>query len=71
MNTNKLRAQMALHGDTGNTLADALGLSKQRFSQKLNEKNAEFTQSEIMKIKERYGLTADEVDEIFFDIKVS
>lgn len=71
MNTNKLRAKMALHGDTGGTLAKALDLSPQWLSRKLNEKNAEFTQGEIQAIKDRYNLTAEEVDEIFFDIKVS
>jgi len=76
MNTNKLRAKMALYGDTGGTLAKlygdtggtlakALGLSPQWFSRKLNEKNAEFTQGEIQAIKDRYNLTAEEVDEIF------
>lgn len=71
MNTNKLKSKMALFGDTGNTLADALDISPQRFSAKLNEKSAEFTQGEIQIIKERYKLTAKEVDEIFFDKKVS
>ena len=71
MNTNKLRAKMALYGDTGGTLAKALDLSPQWLSRKINEKNAEFTQGEIQAIKDRYNLTAEEVDEIFFDIKVS
>lgn len=38
MNSNKLKAAMALYGDTGNSLASALSLSPQRFSSKLNEK---------------------------------
>lgn len=71
MNTNKLRAKMALFGDTGNTLSQALGISPQRFSAKINDNNAEFTQSEIQIIKDRYNLTAEEVDDIFFDKKVS
>lgn len=71
MNTNKLRARMALYGDTGGALAKALDLSPQWFSRKLNEKNAEFTQGEIQAIKDRYNLAAEEVDEIFFDIKIS
>lgn len=68
MNTNKLRAKMALNGDTGTTLSEALGLSQQRFSAKLNGNNAEFTQGEIQLIKDRYNLTAEEVDDIFFDM---
>ena len=71
MNTNKLRAKMALYGDTGNALAEAIGLSPQRFSAKLNDNNAEFTQGEIQTIKDRYNLSAEEVDEIFFNLKVS
>jgi hypothetical protein len=63
---------MILHGDTGNTLAKALGISPQRFSAKINERNgAEFTQGEIMAIKERYNLSADDIDDIFFSKKVS
>lgn len=71
MNTNKLRAKMALHGDNGGTLSEALGLSQQRFSAKLNGNNAEFTQSEIQTIKDRYNLTPEEIEDIFFDKKVS
>lgn len=71
MNANKLRAKMALFGDTGGTLAEAIGISQQRFSAKLNGKDAEFTQGEIQTIKDRYNLTAEEVDDIFFNIKVS
>ena len=63
---------MALHGDTGNDLAKALGLSPQRFSAKINEKNgAEFTQHEIQKIKDRYNLSAEDIEAIFFNKKVS
>lgn len=72
MNSNKLRAVMVLNGDTGGMLAKVLGISHTRFSAKLNERNgAEFTQSEIQAIKERYGLTAEQIDDIFFNIKVS
>lgn len=67
MNTNKLRAKMALHGDTGGTLSEALGMSQQRFSAKLNNNNAEFTQSEIQDVKDRYKLTPEEIEDIFFD----
>ena len=59
---------MALNGDTGTTLSEALGLSQQRFSAKLNGNNAEFTQGEIQLIKDRYKLPAEEVDDIFFDM---
>lgn len=72
MNTNKLRSVMALHGDTGGILANALGISPQRFSAKINERNgAEFTQREIQMMKDRYSLSAKDIDGIFFDQKVS
>lgn len=70
MNGNKLRSKMVLHGDTGRNLAKALGISQQAFSHKLNGK-ADFTQREIQLIKNRYELSPDEVDNIFFTIKVS
>lgn len=63
----KLKAVMMLHGDTATELAEALGFTPQTFSAKINKKHgAEFTASEIAKIKERYGLNANEVEEIFF-----
>lgn len=63
---------MVLHGDNNEDLAQALSISPQRFSMKINEKDgAQFSQGEITLIKERYSLSAEEIDSIFFDIKVS
>ena len=67
MNKNLLQSKMKLFGDTNATLASAIGISPQRFSAKLNTyQGAEFTQGEILKIRERYTLTDDEVVQIFF-----
>ena len=71
MDINKLKSKMILNGDNGKKLADYLGISRTTLSAKMNETNAEFTQTEIMKIKEKYLLTGDEIDEIFFNFKVS
>lgn len=72
MNINALRSKMALYGDNGGDLAEYLKISRTTLSSKMNETNgAEFTQGEIQKIKERYKLNSKEVDEIFFDEKVS
>lgn len=67
MNAKLLKSKMVLHDDTNITLADALGITPQRLSAKLNGwEGAEFTQSEILIIKDRYNLTPDEVAAIFF-----
>ncbi len=67
MNKNLLRSIMVLHDDTNAKLADYLGITQNRLSAKMNEWNgAEFTQSEICKIKERYELDAEKINEIFF-----
>lgn len=72
MNKNLLESVMKAHGDTGTTLSQFLGIARSTFSAKINETNgAEFTQGEISKIKEKYSLDANEVDGIFFEIKVS
>jgi hypothetical protein len=62
---------MDKNGDTSGTLSKALGIHQNTLSLKINERGTEFTQSEIMTIKNRYNLTADDVDAIFFDIRVS
>ena len=67
MNDAMLRAKMVLHGDSSADLAEYLGISRQTISAKINETNgAEFTQQEIRKIINRYGLTESETCEIFF-----
>ena len=70
MNPNKLRSVMVLHGDNGVKLAAALGISEHTLSKKITGKS-QFTQEEIRRIKERYGLSPIEVDEIFFSKGVS
>jgi DNA-binding transcriptional regulator YiaG len=72
MNKQKLVGVMHGNGDRQEDLAKAIGISPQRFNAKLNETDgAEFTQGEIKSIRERYNLSADEVDEIFFASVVS
>lgn len=65
-----LKAKMLINNDTGIELSKALDISETTLSAKLNGKS-EFTRSEIAKIKERYKLTATEVDNIFFNHKVT
>ena len=66
MNKAKLRSFMALHGDTNKDVAELLGITEQSFSCKINENGTEFKQGEITKLKDKYKLTPDDVDEIFF-----
>lgn len=67
MNKNKFVSVMKLHGDTQESLAEAIGLSVQRMNAKINSTGgAEFTMSEIKAIKIRYSLKSEEIDDIFF-----
>ncbi len=72
MNVNMFKSKMKLFGDTNASLAKAIGISPQRLSAKINETGgAEFVQGEIERIKDRYNLTPDEVNDIFFTQIVS
>ena len=66
MNKTELRVVMLRHGDTNKELAEYLGITERSVSAKINENGTEFKQGEIAKIKERYNLTADQVEAIFF-----
>lgn len=66
MNKTELRVVMLRNGDTNKELAEFLGISEQSVSNKINENGTEFRQGEIAKIKERYDLTAEQVEAIFF-----
>ncbi|MBC1522441.1 XRE family transcriptional regulator [Listeria aquatica] len=72
MDKGKLKSIIVLNNDTQNSLSLFLGISPQTFSSKINEKNgSEFTQTEIKKIKERYKLSAEDINDIFFNLVVS
>lgn len=72
MNKNLLKSKMDLFGDTGDSLSAYLGINRSTFSAKINETaGREFTQGEITMIKERYHLSADDINAIFFTQKVS
>ena len=66
MNKRLLKSKMVMHGDTQETLAEYLGITPFTLSKKINEKHkAGFTQPEIVKIKEKYNLSAEDIDAIF------
>lgn len=71
MNSKLLRSIMFLFGDTNKTLAEALGISEVSVCNKINENGTEFKQSEIVFIKNRYNLNLQQVEDIFFNEKVS
>lgn len=72
MNKKLLKSKMDLFGDTGDSLSEYLGINRSTFSAKINETaGREFTQGEITMIKERYNLSADDINEIFFTQIVS
>lgn len=59
---------MAARGLIGKDVAELLGIAQNTLSLKLNEKNESgFTQSEILKLKEAWGLSDKDVIDIFFD----
>ena len=67
MNKRMLLSIMTLNGDTCELLAKFLGITPQTFSNKLNEKAKKgFTQPEIRAIKDRYHLSASQIELIFF-----
>lgn len=65
MNKTKFKIMLLEHHETQERLAKALGVTGTTLSYKVTGQS-EFTQSEIRKIKERYNLTPDQVDKIFF-----
>ena len=58
---------MVRHGDTYDSLSKSIGMTRAIFCLKINGKvSIGFTQKEIQKIKDRYNLKDEEIDEIFF-----
>jgi len=67
MNSDLLKGKIREFGDTQGRLAVVLGISNSNLSDKINGKSS-FRQNEIFLIKERYSLTANDVDRIFFNL---
>ena len=64
----KIKAVLKRYGHTQNDLAELLGITYQSVSIKLNG-HKDFTQTEIFKIMTMYDLSAEEVADIFFNIR--
>lgn len=60
-------SKMKLFGDTQEILAEALGLSLSGLNAKINETNgSQFRLKEIKFFRNRWHLTPEEIDQIFF-----
>lgn len=71
MNAKELRVEMIRHDDTSETLAEALGITRQTLSRKINGEGADFTKKDMDIIIERYSLSGERFAEIFFANNVS
>ena len=67
LNSSKLKAKIVENDDTQAHLAAAIGISPSNLNDKINGK-VSFRQDEIAAIRNRYHLSAVEVDSIFFDV---
>ena len=66
MNTTELKKVMLDHNDKNSDLAKYLGMSESTFSTKLHERGLSFRKCEIKAIADRYKLTAEQIQNIFF-----
>ena len=70
MNGNLLKSIIVKNGDTITRLAEAMGLPISALSQRISGR-IDFRRAEIRFIKNRYNLSSEEVDTIFFEELVS
>lgn len=66
MNKNLLRSYMIRHGETQSDIAEVLDITRPTLSRKINGNGGDFTQREIVLLKEHYNLSPEEIDQIFF-----
>lgn len=71
MNKQMLKGLIIANDGNQSTLAEAMGISLSRLNAKINETGAEFSQSEIAFIRDRYKLNKTQVIDIFFTSEVS
>ena len=70
MNGNLLKAVTTKNGENLSILAEAMGMPTSALSQRISGR-VDFRRNEIRFIKNRYKLTCEEVDMIFFEELVS
>ena len=62
----KIRGLMDRNDDTMEKLASCLNITYQTLSKKLNG-HVDFNRKEIKIMKDRYGLDAEEINDVFFE----
>ena len=67
MNSQMLKGIIRMKDGSQSVLAEAMGISLSRLNAKINETGAEFSQSEIVFIRDRYKLSRKQVTDIFFN----
>lgn len=67
MNKYALKEIVDKNNDTMQNLADYLGIHINTLYEKIKAKKYDFTREQIFKIKEKYALTAEQIDSIFFN----
>ena len=68
MKSQILKGIIKMYDGSQSVLADAMGLSLSRLNAKINETGgAEFSQSEIAFIRDRYRMSKSQVADVFFD----
>lgn len=66
MNIALFKYYMAKNSENMSTLAVALGKCKATVSNCVNGNNSEFNRADIQTLKERWKLTPEQVDKVFF-----
>jgi hypothetical protein len=67
LNKYALKEVVDKNNDTLQNLANYLGIHVNTLYEKIKAKKYDFTRDQIFKIKERYNLTAEQIDSIFFN----
>lgn len=67
MNKYALKEIVDKNNDNMQNLADYLGIHINTLYEKIKAKKYDFTREQIFKIKEKYALTAEQIDSIFFN----
>lgn len=70
MNIALFKYYMAKNSETMSTLAAALGKCKATVSNCVNGNNSEFNRADNQTLKERWKLTPEQVDKVFFQTDV-